>query len=241
MAQKKKSIQIFLKIIIGIIIAVSLFVGVQYYSVENVFEEMNYSAVHYNPNWIFLPNISDVLKSSRRYKDTYKIISLPLQTDLPDNEKVVIIVGEKEKLLLEFSKEIKDSVFLYITYGYKKNQLVEKIEISNSDLSLSHALENYSINKVKGISDSRDESLQSFYWFSSSKGIPSLQLTDTKEVLEYLKPYGIDFKWIKKKSDYMLYDLVLKPWFEKRSHRYSLDNLGNVNIVPLKETQSETN
>lgn len=78
------------------------------------------------------------------------------------------------------------------------------------------------------------ESLKGMYHFSSSKGLPSLQLTDTKEVLEYLKPYGIDANWIREKSDYMLNDVVLKRWFEKGSQRYSFDNLGNVKIERLE-------
>ncbi|WP_416222663.1 TipC family immunity protein [Streptococcus cuniculi] len=31
----------------------------------------------------------------------------------------------------------------------------------------------------------------------------------------------------------MLYDVVLKRWFEKGSQRYSFDNLGNVKIERL--------
>ncbi|MBF0778971.1 TipC family immunity protein [Streptococcus cuniculi] len=48
-----------------------------------------------------------------------------------------------------------------------------------------------------------------------------------------MKPYGLDANWIREKSDYMLYDVVLKRWFEKGSQRYSFDNLGNVKIERL--------
>ena len=46
--------------------------------------------------------------------------------------------------------------------------------------------------------------------------------------------YGIDEAWIKEKSHFMIYDVVLELWFKNGSQRYSVDNLGDVEIVPLK-------
>ena len=63
--------------------------------------------------------------------------------------------------------------------------------------------------------------------------IPNFYLTNPNEVLEYLKPYGIDEAWINEKSHFMLYDVVLERWFKNGSQRYSVDNLGDVEIVPL--------
>lgn len=40
----------------------------------------------------------------------------------------------------------------------------------------------------------------------------------------------VDFK---EKSHFMLYDVVLERWFKNGSQRYSVDNLGDVEIVPL--------
>ena len=75
------------------------------------------------------------------------------------------------------------------------------------------------------------EYLKSTYWFSSSKGLPSLQLTEKEEVLNYLKTYGIDATWLREKSSYILNDVVLKTWFEKGSQHYSFDNLGDAKII----------
>lgn len=224
------------RIIYGFILAVGSYMayfGWSYQSVDNVFLEMNHAATHYEYNIFRLPNLSDVLQSERFYKDTYSIIRLPLQTGLPQDEEINVIVGRYQTFGLEFRKELEENIFLYITFTYKDGKLIEETEISNSNTSLSHALQGYYIDKKEDSETSRQESLELTYWFSSSKGLPSLQLTNNKEVLEYLKPYGIDEQWIQAKSDYMLYDVVLKRWFERGSQRYSFDNLGNVEIVPL--------
>ncbi|MFS9153238.1 TipC family immunity protein [Streptococcus infantis] len=40
-------------------------------------------------------------------------------------------------------------------------------------------------------------------------------------------------QWINKKSHFLLYDVVLECWFKNGSQRYSVDNLGDVEIVLL--------
>ncbi|MGT2911563.1 TipC family immunity protein [Streptococcus cameli] len=204
-----------------------------YRSITNVFLEMNHAATHYEYNILRLPNLSDVLQSERRYKDTYRVISLPIKTDLSQDEGLAVLVGRYQSFGLEFRKELEENIFLYITFTYKNGKLVEELEISNSDTSLSEALQSYYVDKKEDGESNKSAVLQTAYWFSSSKGLPSLQLTDTKNVLEYLKPYEIDEEWLHKKADYMLYNIVLKRWFEAGSQRYSFDNLGEVEIVPL--------
>lgn len=222
------------RIVYGVILFVTSYAvcfGWSYQSVGNVFLEMNHATVHYEFNVLHLPNLSSVLESERRYKDTYNIIRLPIQSDLPQKEEIAVIVGRYQVFGLEFRKELEGNTFLYITFTYKDGKLIEEAEISNSDTSVSYALQLYYNRKQEDGATKKQESLASTYWFSSSKGLPSLQITDTKEVLEYLKPYGINAAWIREKSDYMLYDIVLKRWFESGSHRYSFDNLGDVEIV----------
>ncbi len=116
-------------------------------------------------------------------------------------------------------------------YEYRDKKLLESIEISNSSSSLVWAKSNYWIDKKKGETVNLQEYLESAYWFSSSKGLPSLQLTEKEELLNYLNTYGIDATWLREKSSYILNDVVLKTWFEKGSQRYSFDNLGDVKII----------
>lgn len=76
--------------------------------------------------------------------------------------------------------------------------------------------------------------MESYFKRSGTVEKPNFYLTNPNEALEYLKPYGIDEAWIKEKSHFMLYDVVLARWFKNGSQRYSVDNLGDVEIVPLK-------
>lgn len=239
--------KVLLRVVYGVILVVTSYVAYfawSYQSVDNVFLEMNHAAVHYEnnilhlPNWssvnvLGLPNLSTVLESERRYKDTYQIIRLPIQTGLPQKEDIVVIVGQYQTFGLEFRKELEENIFLYITFTYKDDKLIEGVEISNSDISLSDALQGYYVDKKKEAVSNKQESLELTYWFSSSRGLPTLQLTHPKDVLDYLKPYDIDEQWIQEKSEYMLYNIILKRWFENGSQRYSFENLGKVEIVSL--------
>lgn len=207
-----------------------------YQSLDNVFLEINYGAVDSVTNRFHLPNPSIALNSDDLLdiedKETLKPLLLN-QTNLPENEDIFVILGIEKVFVLHHRTLLKQDTYLHITYTYKNNKLVQDIEISNSDKSLTEAVQNHCIDTKMGLSINKKESLATAYWFSSSQGMPSLQLTEKEEVLAYLKPYGIDEEWIQKKADYMLYDIVLKRWFEKGSQRYSFEYLGNIEIVPL--------
>ena len=75
--------------------------------------------------------------------------------------------------------------------------------------------------------------MESYFKRAGTVEKPNFYLTNPNEVLEYLKPHGIDEAWINEKSHFMLYDVVLARWFKNGSKRYSVDNLGDVEIVPL--------
>lgn len=202
----------------------------QYNSLENVFLEMNYAEV-YSGTLKGLPDLSTVLGSSQSFREPDQIIGLGIDVDLVDNESLQVIVGINETFIVEYRRLISENVYLYICYNYRERKLKETIEISNSDDSLAWAESGYWIDKKRGEAVNLQEHLESTYWFSSSKGLPSLQLTEKEEVLNYLKTYGLDATWLREKSSYILNDVVLKTWFEKGSQRYSFDNLGDVKIV----------
>ncbi|MFI3142861.1 TipC family immunity protein [Streptococcus suis] len=202
----------------------------QYNSLENVFLEMNYAEV-YSGFLKGLPDLSTVLGSPQSFRELDQIIGLGIDGDLFDNESLQVIVGINETFIVEYRRLISENVYLYICYNYRERKLKETIEISNSDDSLAWAESGYWIDKKRGEAVNLQEHLESSYWFSSSKGLPSLQLTEKEEVLNYLKTYGIDATWLREKSSYILNDVVLKTWFEKGGQRYSFDNLGDVKII----------
>ncbi|HEM5134089.1 TPA: TipC family immunity protein, partial [Streptococcus suis] len=203
---------------------------IKYNSLENVFLEMNYVEV-YSGALKGLPDLSTVLGSSQSFREPDQIIGLGIDVDLFDNESLQVIVGINETFIVEYRRLISENVYLYICYNYRERKLKETIEISNSDDSLAWAESGYWIDKKRGEAVNLQEHLESSYWFSSSKGLPSLQLTEKEEVLNYLKTYCIDATWLREKSSYILNDVVLKTWFEKGGQRYSFDNLGDVKIV----------
>ncbi|HFI0435759.1 TPA: TipC family immunity protein [Streptococcus suis] len=203
---------------------------IKYNSLENVFLEMNYAEV-YSGALKGLPDLSAALGSPQSFREPDRITELPVLVNDPDGGEVSIFVGLEQMFSVEYSKSLGNSVYLYIDYEYRDKKLLESIEISNSSSSLVWAKSNYWIDKKRGEAVKLQEHLESSYWFSSSKGLPSLQLTEKEEVLNYLNTYGIDATWLREKSSYILNDVVLKTWFEKGSQRYSFDNLGDVKII----------
>ncbi|HEM2583081.1 TPA: TipC family immunity protein [Streptococcus suis] len=203
---------------------------IKYNSLENVFLEMNYAEV-YSGALKGLPDLSTVLGSSQSFREPDRITELAVLVNDPDGGEVSIFVGLEQAFSIEYSKKLGNDTYLYIDYEYRDKKLLGSIEISNSNSSLVWAKSDYWIDKKRGEAVNLQEHLESSYWFSSSKGLPSLQLTEKEEVLNYLKTYGLDATWLREKSSYILNDVVLKTWFEKGRQRYSFDNLGDVKII----------
>lgn len=83
-----------------------------------------------------------------------------------------------------------------------------------------------------------------FYIYDTDKSIltQSAYLSDQTEdksektyhgddLLPQLSVYGKDLDWLQTTSQTVLEDDILGLWFKKGSHRYSLDNLGNLTIT----------
>ena len=204
-----------------------------YESLSNVFLEMNYAETHSG----VLPGLADFSKAvdgGQSYRDKDIIVGMSPEAGLSESETILVYVGIEKTFLIEYRRSLPDGRYLFIDYDYRDKMLKQTIEISESDQSLAYGLTGYRIEiKTRGELDLASY-LKISYGFSSTKGLPSFQLTDPNEALEYLKPYGIDEAWIKEKSHFMLYDVVLARWFKNGSQRYSVDNLGDVEIVPLK-------
>lgn len=203
-----------------------------YESLSNVFLEMNYAETHSG----ILPSLADFSKAvdgGQSYRDKDITVGMSLESGLSESETILVYVGIEETFLIEYRRTLPDGRYLFIDYDYSDKILKQTIEVSESDQSLAYGLIGYNIEVKSGKESDLELHLKSSYIFSSTKGLPNFQLTDPNEVLEYLKPYGIDEAWIKEKSHFMLYDVVLECWFKNGSQRYSVDNLGDVEIVPL--------
>ena len=203
-----------------------------YESLSNVFLEMNYAEI----NSGILPGFADFSKAvdgGESYRDKDIIVGLSPEAGLSESETILVYVGIEETFLIEYRRALPDGRYLFIDYDYRDKMLKQTIEISESDRSLAYGLIGYNIEVKSGKESDLELHLKSSYSFSSTKGLPSFQLTNPNEVLDYLKPHGIDEAWIKEKSHFILYDVVLARWFKNGSQRYSVDNLGDVEIVPL--------
>ena len=203
-----------------------------YESLSNVFLEMNYAETHSG----VLPSLADFSKAvdgSQSFRDPDWIIPIGLDAGLSENESLTVIVGFEETFIIEYQQLLSDGRYLYIKYDYNDKKLNQSVEISDSKWSVAYDLASYNIlHKDEGKLDLeayKELSRQS----KTGDSIPNFYLTNPNEVLEYLKPHGIDEAWIKEKSHFMLYDVVLELWFKNGSQRYSVDNLGDVEIVPL--------
>lgn len=203
-----------------------------YESLSNVFLEMNYAETHSG----VLPGLADFSKAvdgSQSFRDPDWIIPIGLDAGLSENESLKVIVGFEETFIIEYQQLLSDGKYLYIKYEYNDKKLSQSVEISDSKWSVAYALASYNILHKDGgkldLGAYKELSRQS----KTGDSIPNFYLTSSNEVLEYLKPHGIDEVWIKEKSHFMLYDVVLERWFKNGSQRYSVDNLGDVEIVPL--------
>ena len=199
-----------------------------YESLSNVFLEMNYAEI----NSGVLPGLADFSKAvdgSQSFRDPDWIIPIELDAGLSENESLEVIVGFEETFIIEYQQLLSDGRYLFIRYNYKNKNLNQTIEISDSKSSLAYYLAGYNIRNK----DSGEINLESYFKRAGTVEKPNFYLTNPNEVLEYLKPHGIDEAWIKEKSYFILYDVVLERWFKNGSQRYSVDNLGDVEIVPL--------
>ena len=203
-----------------------------YESLSNVFLEMNYAEVKSG----ILPGLADFSKAvdgGQSYRDKDITVGMSLESNLSESETILVYVGIEETFLIEYRRSLPNGRYLFIDYDYRDKMLKQTIEISESNQSLAYGLIGYNIEVKSGKESDLELHLKSSYSFSSTKGLPNFQITNPNEVLEYLKPYGIDEAWIKEKSLLMLYDVVLERWFKNGSQRYSVDNLGDREIVPL--------
>ena len=203
-----------------------------YESLSNVFLEMNYAETHSG----ILPGLADFSKAvdgGESYRDKDIIVGMSLESGLSESETILVYVGIEKTFLIEYRRLLPNGRYLFIDYDYRDKMLKQTIEISESDQSLAYGLIGYNIlHKDEGKLDLeayKELSRQS----KTGDSIPNFYLTNPNEVLEYLKPHGIDEAWIKEKSHFMLYDVVLERWFKNGSQRYSVYNLGDVEIVPL--------
>ena len=235
----KKIFKIVLITVVGFLTLFSLYRVYQknyykgvYASLSNVFLEMNYAETHSG----VLPGLYDFSKAvdgSQSFRDPDWIIPIELDAGLSENESLEVIVGFEETFIIEYQQLLSDGRYLYIKYEYNDKKLSQSVEISDSKWSVAYDLASYNIlHKDEGKLDLeayKELSRQS----KTGDSIPNFYLTNPNEVLEYLKPHGIDEAWIKEKSHFMLYDVVLERWFKNGSQRYSVENLGGVEIVPL--------
>ena len=190
-----------------------------YESLSNVFLEMNYAETHSG----ILPGVADFSKAvdgGQSFRDPDWIIPIGLDAGLSENESLTVIVGFEETFIIEYQQLLSDGRYFYIKYDYNDKKLNQSVEISDSKWSVAYDLASYNIlHKDEGKLDLeayKELSLQS----KTGDSIPNFYLTNPNEVLDYLKPHGIDEAWIKEKSHFMLYDVVLERWFKNGSQRY---------------------
>ncbi|MBP2622657.1 hypothetical protein C4K46_01745 [Streptococcus oricebi] len=139
-------------------------------------------------------------------------------------------------MIFQYKKKLADNTFLFITYSYKNSKITENIELSNGDLSTAFAQERIQESKKDKESELTLKEIYQFYNLDYPK---QQNISSSNKVLDYLKTYNIDKAWLEKKSHEILYDDVLKVWFEKGSQRYSFKNLGDLKIERAEMFTSE--
>ncbi len=203
------------------------FINLQLHKNDNVFREI-ISAEFTKPKKLsLLLGTNDVPESSDR------IFWWTLKPTSSDPREMTSVGMDKinESLLLEYSYRLSNQQILFITFYYKEAVIKETISIGYSDISDVRAswYHNYfsAVNKVKTDAQKIKKEMASSY--SKHEDIVSVA-----EVEKLILQNKIDKTWLKAKSDFLLKDVLLKPWFEKGSQCYSFENLGNLKIERSK-------
>lgn len=201
----------------------------QYQSLDNVFKEMNYAAVH-SEGLLKLPSLNKVLGSHQglRKEDSWAGLDIPNPL-LNKQEYIKLDVYREGTMLLEYRKQLSNSSYLFISWYYALGTVQEIVSVTFSDISDVYVRQvikhEENIFQEKGITSEEDVYRRRAEIYT---GQPSLK--SKSDIISYLKSYEIDELWVKEKSDFVLNNVLLKPWFEKGSQRYSFDNLGNLKI-----------
>ena len=195
----------------------------EYLSLSNPIQELYYGETRYK-NFLEIVAFSDLIKGKGGYRDESTWIYYP-STFISDGEQLSLFVSKYNSIILQYRKQIISGIYLYMTYSYKKDRLIEQIEITNS--MISNVFAKQLILEIE--SEGRHATLERVYKFYA-EGNPTVSISQSKEMLNYLKPYHIDKAWLEKKSHEILYDDFLNIWFAKGSQRYSKDNLGDLKI-----------
>ncbi|WP_167740123.1 TipC family immunity protein, partial [Streptococcus acidominimus] len=147
----------------------------------------------------------------------FKIVDLPRYSEVINSDTSYDLRG--------------DGGFISLSYNLNNLQFNERVSIYVSNLKTYLFIYDLSLKNGKSL-------IITYKYDRTSFLRQNIYLTDGDEskiedldiIFEYLSENQLDKEWLKNKSEIVLHDILLKPWFEKGSQRYSFENLGNLKI-----------
>lgn len=151
--------------------------------------------------------------------ESINIVGLPKLSDVVGNQnyynpdKQIIPVLEYDQSLLK----AKDDMMVFVVEPVELQFLFEREISDNVYLGIIYT---YTL---------KESHLSQRIYLSDRTG--DEKSYDGDEVLTQLSAYGKDLDWLQTTNQTVLEDDILGLWFKKGSHRYSLDNLGDLTIT----------
>ena len=166
-----------------------------------------------------LKNLFDEMYYSET--ESINIVGLPTLSDVVGNqnhydpvEQVVPILDYDQSLL-----EAKDNMMVFVVEPIRLRFLFEREISDNVHLGIiyTYTVKQRKLSQRIYLSDQTEEENEKTY--------------HGDDLLTQLSAYGKDLDWLQTTSQTVLEDDILGLWFKKGSHRYSLDNLGDLTIT----------
>ena len=153
--------------------------------------------------------------------ESINIIGLPTLSDVVGNqnhydpvEQVFPILDYDQSLL-----EAKDNMMVFVVEPIRLRFLFKREISDNVYLGIIYT---YTVKQRK---------LSQRIYLSEQTEDGSEETYHGDDLLPQLSAYGKDLDWLQTTNQTILEDDILGLWFKKGSHRYSLDNLGDLTIT----------
>ncbi|MCY7166059.1 TipC family immunity protein [Streptococcus gallolyticus] len=153
--------------------------------------------------------------------ESINIVGLPTLSDVVGNqnhydpvEQVFPILDYDQSLL-----EAKDNMMVFVVEPIELQFLFKREISDNVYLGIIYT---YTVKQRK---------LSQSIYLSNRTEDENKKTYHGDDLLTQLSAYGKDLNWLQSTSQTVLEDDILGLWFKKGSHRYSLDNLGDLTIT----------
>ncbi|MBF0786548.1 MULTISPECIES: TipC family immunity protein [unclassified Streptococcus] len=135
------------------------------------------------------------------------VVNSPVSYDVTDNNHFTILNYRLKNL------NKNESAYIYIDDLKKFIFTYQFNLIDNKVLIIEYSYQLADIEKTIYIKDENN-----------------IRIAEYDNILKLLSENNLNKEWLRNRSNFVFHDMLLQPWFEKGSQRYSFEDLGNLKI-----------